>query len=134
MNRFLRMGDLPALWRDSKSYKMRGQIVQTRAKVGVFINEDYTQNIRPYDLKLAQNYPNPFNPSTQIEFYLPNAVELSLDVYNMLGQKVASITNGFYQSGIHTVTFDASVLSSGVYVYTLKTSDQMHSRKFTLIK
>ena len=134
MNRFLRMGDLPALWRDSKSYKMRGQIVQTRAKVGVSINEDYTQNIRPYDLKLAQNYPNPFNPSTQIEFYLPNSVELSLDVYNLIGQKVATITNGFYQSGIHTVTFDASVLSSGVYVYTLKTSDQMHSRKFTLIK
>ena len=49
-------------------------------------------------------------------------------MYNLIGQKVATITNGFYQSGIHTVTFDASVLSSGVYVYTLKTSDQMHSK------
>lgn len=134
MNRFLRMGDLPALWRDSKSFKMRGQIVETRAKVGVSIDEDYTQNVRPYDVQLGQNYPNPFNPSTQIEFYLPSATEISLDVYNLLGQKVASITNGFYPSGSHSVTFDASALSSGVYVYTLKTNVQMHSRKFTLIK
>jgi hypothetical protein len=134
MNRFLRMGDLPALWRDSKSFKMRGHIVETRAKVGVSIDEDLAQNIRPYDVYLSQNYPNPFNPSTQIEFYLPNAGELSLEVYNLLGQKVATVTNGFYSSGMHSVTFDASALSSGVYVYTLKSGQQMHSRKFTLIK
>ena len=134
MNRFLRMGDLPALWRDSKSFKMRGHIVETRAKVGVSIDEDLTQNIRPYDVYLSQNYPNPFNPSTQIEFYLPYAGELSLEVYNLLGQKVATVTNGLYSSGTHSVTFDASALSSGVYVYTLKSGQHMHSRKFTLIK
>jgi hypothetical protein len=134
MNRFLRMGDLPSLWRDSKNFKMRGLIVETRERVGVNNElQEYTSD-RPNSLYLSQNYPNPFNPSTTIDFYAPESGNLQLDVFNMLGQKVATIANGYYSTGAHRLQFDASQLSSGIYMYVLRSATEVRSRKFTLIK
>lgn len=134
MNRFLRMGDLPSLWRDSKSFKMRGLIVETREKVGVNNEIIANSSDKPYNLYLSQNYPNPFNPSTTIDFYVPESGNLDLEVFNMLGQKVATIASGYYSAGVHKQQFDASQLSSGIYVYVLKSATEIRSRKFTLIK
>ena len=119
---------------DSKSFKMRGLIVDAAKRVGVSNELVESSTNKPYSLHLSQNYPNPFNPSTNIEFYMPQAGELSLEVFNLLGQKVATITNGFYAAGTHSMQFDASTLSSGVYVFMLRSSTQVRSRKFTLIK
>ncbi len=84
--------------------------------------------------KLEQNYPNPFNPVTNIKFYLPKAEKVELTVYNMLGQKVATLVNENLSAGYKTITFDASHLASGVYVYVLKAGNVKLSKKMTLLK
>lgn len=84
---------------------------------------------------LEQNYPNPFNPSTNISFSLPNAANVNLTVYNLLGQKVATLINGkTMTSGSHSVSFNASSLSSGVYLYRLEAGSFVSNKRMTLIK
>ncbi|MDP3830338.1 MAG: T9SS type A sorting domain-containing protein, partial [Ignavibacteriaceae bacterium] len=101
---------------------------------------DYTvvgvedEGISLSDFNLSQNYPNPFNPSTSISFSVPVSSEVSLKVFNVLGKEVASVVNGFFQSGRHTVSFDASQLSSGNYFYQLITPSSVITKKMTLLK
>ena len=68
----------------------------------------------PGKFELQQNYPNPFNPSTQISFSIPQAGNVSLKVYNVLGQEVATLMDGVKSAQTYNVTFNASALSSGV--------------------
>ncbi|MCH8487690.1 MAG: T9SS type A sorting domain-containing protein, partial [Candidatus Cyclonatronum sp.] len=88
----------------------------------------------PEAVSLSQNYPNPFNPITQIQYSLPSAADVRLEVYNVLGQRVASLVNGTVEAGVHTVSFDAANLSSGVYLYRLQTSGMVITRKMLLVK
>jgi hypothetical protein len=88
----------------------------------------------PSAISLSQNYPNPFNPSTSVRFALPEAGFVSLSVYDVTGRLIASIANGEFGVGEHTVSFDASALSSGVYVYRLNAGGQTLTRKMTLMK
>ncbi len=88
----------------------------------------------PEKISLAQNYPNPFNPTTIISYELPEAGEVSLDVFDITGRQVATLVNGHIQAGSHQVTFDASNLSSGIYIYRLQTGGTTLTRKLTLIK
>jgi len=88
----------------------------------------------PQEIKLKQNYPNPFNPSTRISFELAKSEKVTLEVYNTQGQKVATLLNENRPSGIGEVTFNAGSLSSGVYIYKLKTPSQTLIRKMVLIK
>jgi hypothetical protein len=83
---------------------------------------------------LSQNYPNPFNPSTTISFVLPQASEVSLILYNIIGQQVASLVNGRMDSGTQTVQFDASNLASGMYIYRLQAGAFSKTKKMLLIK
>jgi len=90
----------------------------------------------PERVSLEQNFPNPFNPTTQIQFSLTNAQQVNLDVYNVVGQKVATLLSDASRgAGSHTVTFDASRLSSGVYFYRLglQNGEQL-TRKMMLVK
>ncbi|XWN38710.1 MAG: DUF5689 domain-containing protein [Balneola sp.] len=78
-------------------------------------NEELIGEVESF--RLNQNYPNPFNPSTTISFNLPNAADVTLSVYNVLGQRVATLLNNRkYTSGSHTLSFDASNLASGIYI------------------
>lgn len=86
------------------------------------------------DFRLSQNYPNPFNPATNISFNLPEAGEVSLKVYNLLGQEVASLINGRMNAGFQQVSFDASNLASGTYIYRLVAGTNVQTRKMMLIK
>ena len=88
----------------------------------------------PSNYALFQNYPNPFNPTTNIKFSLPESGVYQLTVYNILGQKVATLLNGTMTAGAHNVTFDASRLSSGVYLYNLKGKDFNQTKKMLLLK
>lgn len=88
----------------------------------------------PTTFVLSQNYPNPFNPSTKISFSLPHGSRITLRIFNVLGQLVQTVADGYHQAGLHEVTFDASSLGSGVYVYTLSSGDFMASKKMTLVK
>jgi hypothetical protein len=88
----------------------------------------------PDQFELSQNYPNPFNPSTTIRFSLPQAAQIKINLYNMLGEQVASIAEGMYESGYHKVTFNASNLPSGTYIYRLESSDFVQVKKMVLIK
>lgn len=73
----------------------------------------------PDEFEMFQNYPNPFNPVTQIKFNIPERSFVELTVYNILGQKVATLKNEIIDAGSYSVPFDASKLPSGVYVYNL---------------
>lgn len=91
-------------------------------------------SVLPTTFSLEQNYPNPFNPTTQITYQLPEQSQVTLSVYDMTGRQVATLINENVSAGTHTVNFDASNLSSGVYMYRLNTGTTMLTRKLTLIK
>ena len=88
----------------------------------------------PIKFELSQNYPNPFNPSTTIRFTLPQAGNVKLTVYNLLGEEVAQLVNEFKEAGVHTINFNASGLNSGVYIYKLEANGLVQTRKMTLLK
>ncbi len=88
----------------------------------------------PTEFALMQNYPNPFNPSTTIRYELPRESFVTLKVYNVLGQEVATLVNEKKEAGRYEVAFDGSGLTSGVYVYRLQAKDFISSLKLLLLK
>jgi len=91
-------------------------------------------NSFPSDFTLEQNYPNPFNPSTNIRFSLPEANQVTLKVYDMLGQEVATLVNQFMNAGTFEISFDASNLPTGIYMYSLTAGNFNSVKKMMLIK
>ncbi|MEX0719847.1 MAG: PQQ-dependent sugar dehydrogenase [Balneolaceae bacterium] len=88
----------------------------------------------PNAVRLEQNYPNPFNPTTEITFRLPEASDVELRVFDILGQEIALLFDGVKSRGEHSVRFDASNLSGGIYIYALRTGSTYITRKMTLLK
>jgi hypothetical protein len=88
----------------------------------------------PTEYSLSQNYPNPFNPSTVIEFALPKEAHVTLEVYNIIGQKVMTLVDEVRPAGYHSVKFDGTNLASGMYLYRLATGQQTFLKKLLLMK
>jgi hypothetical protein len=89
----------------------------------------------PTEFVLEQNYPNPFNPSTNISYSIARPSEVSIRIYNSIGALVSSINEGSRAPGNYTVTFNASNLATGMYIYTLSADNQIVStKKMLLIK
>ena len=116
------------IWNYVSEYDLYG-IIDCEERV---TNNEYQQ--LEYNFNLNQNYPNPFNPSTQIQYALPEATQVTLEVFNSVGQKVMELVNGQQSAGYHTATFNASGLSNGVYFYKLSTSSFINTKKMLLIK
>jgi len=92
------------------------------------------ESTQPEDFVLFQNYPNPFNPSTGIRYSLGKPQFVSLKVFDILGNEIATLVNEEKLAGEYRVDFDASSLTSGMYIYTLHTLDKHISKKMLLIK
>ncbi|MGD8412726.1 MAG: T9SS type A sorting domain-containing protein [Candidatus Latescibacterota bacterium] len=88
----------------------------------------------PAEFALEQNSPNPFNPSTRIGFVVPFHTRVRIDVYDVLGRKVAELIDEEKPAGRYEVEFNAKNLKSGVYIYRLTYSDKTLSRKMLLLK
>ena len=93
-----------------------------------------TEATRPTEFELYKAYPNPFNPATRIQYSLPEAGHVRLEVYDITGRKISLLADGNQQAGQHSVTFDGTNLSSGVYIYRLIAGDEVLTRKMTLVK
>ncbi|HAP34508.1 MAG TPA: hypothetical protein DCQ28_00655 [Bacteroidetes bacterium] len=92
------------------------------------------QSVTPNAFSLDQNYPNPFNPSTTIKYQIPLNGMVSLKVYNLIGQEVASLVNDMQTAASYETSFDASKLSSGIYFYTLRAGNFVETKKMMLLK
>lgn len=96
--------------------------------------DDETQGGIPDEFKLYQNYPNPFNPITNISFSIPSAAFITLKVYDILGDEVVTLINSERPAGEYRITFDASTLTSGVYLYRLSAGNLTEMKKMILLK
>ncbi|MCX6600992.1 MAG: T9SS type A sorting domain-containing protein [bacterium] len=88
----------------------------------------------PKDFFLDQNYPNPFNPATNIRFGVPRAAHVTIEIFDILGRKMATLINGTMPPGIHTVTWDCSACPSGMYIIRMNTGERVMLRKTLLMK
>ena len=88
----------------------------------------------PFTFELKQNYPNPFNPQTQIGYSTAKNGFVTIEVFDVLGQKVSTLVNEFEEAGKYSVIFDASSLTSGVYFYKIRTSEYVETKKMLLAK
>jgi hypothetical protein len=101
---------------------------------GTFADESKPAEDFPATYALEQNYPNPFNPTTDITFALPRGGHVVLQVLDLLGREIATVADGWQSAGIHRVRFNAEGLSSGIYVYRLRTEEFTATRKMTILK
>jgi hypothetical protein len=88
----------------------------------------------PGNFMLLQNYPNPFNAQTTIKFVLPESQDVQLTIYDLLGRRVETIIDEFSNAGVHSVTYDASALPSGVYFYRLRAGDTAETKRMVLLR
>ena len=106
--------------------------IRDRSQVVTDVNEEV--NIQPEQYSLEQNYPNPFNPTTSIRYQVSSIAQVTLKVYDILGNEVARLVNEDKPVGSYEVDFDASQLSSGIYLYKLTAGNFIETRKMILIK
>ena len=114
-------------------------IANTQNDAGNLAKKNYTEvyfngETSPLTYDLSQNYPNPFNPSTTIKFQIPNAGNVTLKVFDILGREVTTLVDEFKNEGRYEVNFNAGKLASGVYIYTIKSNDFTASKKLMLVK
>jgi hypothetical protein len=108
-------------WTESRHF----QYSQTKIETSESLPDRFT---------LKQNYPNPFNPATTIEFHLPKASFVVLEVFNIRGEKIQTLASSDRQAGIHKIQFDGSALNSGIYFYRLKSDNHQKVRRALLLK
>jgi subtilisin family serine protease len=88
----------------------------------------------PASFALAQNNPNPFNPATEISFSLPIASDVKLEIFNILGERVKVLADGYFEAGTHTINWNADRSASGIYFYRIKAGEFVSSKKMVLLK
>ena len=122
---------------DSRDQHASTWFVASDSVGGIITNEVVTPAVEEATLAafaVDQNSPNPFNPTTSISFTIPSADHVAVDIYNVAGQKIDTLVNDFMDAGNHSITWDASELSNGVYFYTVKSGNFSKTMKMTLLK
>ncbi|MDW7679667.1 MAG: T9SS type A sorting domain-containing protein, partial [bacterium] len=124
------------VWYDDFSIK-KVDIIEIPS--GVSDPRNYAKFEMPQEYVLNQNYPNPFNPTTSIGYSMPQDGKIQIEIYNLMGQKVRTLIDGVRNAGTHLIEWDGRddaghVLSSGVYIFTLRSGNFMAARRMTLIK
>ncbi len=92
------------------------------------------QEIFPIETTLYQNYPNPFNSNTVIKFSIPSEGQVMIELYNVIGELIKTITDGFYNAGIQTVNLSSGDLPSGIYLYKMEIGTQSFTKKLIIMK
>lgn len=115
----------------------QGQVIPL--ELGVPLDANENENMLPTGLSLKQNYPNPFNPETQIAYSLPEPSFVKLEIYNVTGQRVRTLSEGVASAGDHVILWDGtddtgSKVASGIYLYRLTASAQVETRKMLMLK
>ncbi|HEX2962533.1 MAG TPA: S8 family serine peptidase [Ignavibacteriales bacterium] len=114
---------------------LRNTVQNARKKFHEIVNTSDTGEVAvPIEYSLSQNYPNPFNPGTQIDYSIPEASDVTLKVYNILGREVATLVNMHQNSGRYTAEFKSEGLPSGIYIYRLKAGSYTSAKKMTILK
>ena len=93
----------------------------------------------PSEFRLNNNYPNPFNPITNISYDIPMAIDVKIEIFNIMGQSVKILANTFHQPGVHKIQWDASndagqPVSAGMYIFTIRAGEFRQTRKMALLK
>ena len=117
------------IWKFVSKFNIEGLI----SNESTYIEEEIKSG-NSYGIKLEQNYPNPFNPSTNIDFYLPEMAQVSLTVYNHIGQKITNVVDRKFLKGNQSVMLNLNGFSSGLYLYKLATPEHSITKTMTLIK
>jgi hypothetical protein len=116
---------------DSSATVVDSFVVEVSILVGI---DDLVSGGIPTTYSLDQNYPNPFNPITHIKFGLPKAGDVLVEVYNVLGQKVVTLFDGYKAAGYHQVDFEATDQPSGIYFYRIRSNEFQSVKKMMLVK
>ncbi len=115
------------------NFKYRLKQIDTDGKYEYSPEVEVNINV-PTDFSVKQNFPNPFNPTTKIEFAIPTDNHVQIKVFNVLGMELATLLNEHRQAGTHSVEFDASNLSSGIYFYKIVSGEYSEMRKMILLR
>jgi Secretion system C-terminal sorting domain len=116
-----------------KTYYYRLKDMDMDGRINITLDEPFRVEV-PFAYSLEQNYPNPFNPSTTIKFSLEKQGRTNVDVYNMMGQKVATIVSADLAQGTYTYSFNGSALASGMYFYRIVSGGFTETKKMLLVK
>lgn len=128
------------VWVDTSIYTIAfvqndvDKTVMNAGRMGILVGIEPYINETPSKFELSQNYPNPFNPSTNIKFSLLHNDNVTLKIYDMLGKEIQVLISGYHKAGTYNVNFDGSNLPSGIYFYTLQTSEFTQTKKMMLVK
>jgi len=131
-------GDYPSTVMDSSLFQVEvieGQFTEA-GEAGWVLTGSFSEGETnlPSEFALLSNYPNPFNAQTVISYQLPSAGEIKLEVYNLLGSKVATLVDNHQEAGYRSITWDASEVSSGIYFYKLTAGDYTETMRMMLVK
>jgi hypothetical protein len=131
-------GDAIITWGDERSggsdnRNIFAQQLNGNGELGVVTDVEYEQPAVT-DFELQQNYPNPFNPTTKIKFSIPQAGDVKLEVFNLLGERITTLVDEFLSIGNYETEFSAVNLPSGIYFYKLQASSFIETKKMILMK
>jgi hypothetical protein len=132
-------GDNLTDWTEATDIALADTLMYYYGPGGIWWNFDVTSIAGdfvtlPEDYRMSQNYPNPFNPTTKIDFTLPNSGDITIEIYNIMGQKVAVLVDEYKKAGKYTVEFNAAGLASGMYFYRMISRDFMVTNKMIVMK